>query len=90
MLNSISKGVAKIFGTKNEKDLKELTPYVPLINAEHEKLIHISDEELRGKTAELKKIINERLKSIDDQIVSLNKKIGENKELDADQKEAMF
>ncbi|NQZ75833.1 MAG: hypothetical protein HRT61_06925 [Ekhidna sp.] len=38
MLDSITKGFAKIFGTKTEKDLKELKPYVGLINKEFEQL----------------------------------------------------
>lgn len=89
MINSIAKGVAKIFGTKTEKDLKELTPYVPLINAEFEKLRTISDDELRGKTSELKGIIKEKLKSVDDQIADLKQQV-ENKELDANAKETIF
>ncbi|MEP1094513.1 MAG: preprotein translocase subunit SecA [Cyclobacteriaceae bacterium] len=90
MLNSISKGVAKIFGTKTEKDLKELTPYVSLINTEFEKLANISDDDLRGKTVELKSVIKERLKSIDDQIADLHKKVEDDKKLDANEKETIF
>lgn len=90
MLNSISKGVAKIFGTKTEKDLKELTPYVSLINTEYDKLKNISDDDLREKTTQLKGIIKERLKSIDDQIASLNSKVEEEKELDVNEKEVIF
>ncbi|MEQ9405335.1 MAG: preprotein translocase subunit SecA [Cyclobacteriaceae bacterium] len=90
MINSIAKGVAKIFGTKTEKDLKELTPYVALINAEYDKLKNITDDELRGRTIELKGVIKERLKSIDDQIVDLTKQVEGHKELDANEKETIF
>lgn len=90
MLDSITKGFAKIFGTKTEKDLKELTPYVGLINAEYDKLRNISDDELRGKTAELKSIIKDRLKDIDDQIEALHKQVEEDKSLDVHQKEDIF
>ena len=90
MLNSITKGIAKIFGTKTEKDLKELTPYVGLINAEFDKLSSISDDELRGKTTELKGIIKDRLKSIDDQIEALHKQVDEDRSLDVHQKEDIF
>lgn len=91
MLNSITKGIAKVFGgTKTEKDLKGLNPYVGLINAEYEKLRNITDDELRGKTAELKSIIQDRLKTIDDQIAALQKEVEENKELDVHQKEDIF
>ena len=91
MLNSITKGIAKVFGgTKTEKDLKELTPYVGLINSEFEKLKNISDDELRGKTDELKGVIKDRLKQIDDQIESLHKQVEEDSSLDVHQKEDIF
>ena len=90
MLNSITKGFAKIFGTKTEKDLKELNPYVGLINTEFEKLRNITDDELRGKTTELKSIIKERLRDIDDQIEDLHKQVDEDKSLDVHQKEEIF
>ncbi|MEQ6167033.1 preprotein translocase subunit SecA [Ekhidna sp. MALMAid0563] len=90
MLNSITKGFAKIFGTKTEKDLKELNPYVGLINTEFEKLRNITDDELRDKTTELKSIIKERLRDIDDQIEDLHKQVDEDKSLDVHQKEEIF
>ncbi|MEP1035332.1 preprotein translocase subunit SecA [Ekhidna sp.] len=90
MLHSITKGFAKIFGTKTEKDLKELTPYVGLINAEYDKLRNISDDELRGKTSELKGVIKGHLKSIDDQIEALHKQVEEDQSLDVHQKEEFF
>ena len=38
MLDIITKGITKIFGTKSERDLKELTPYVGKVNDEYNKL----------------------------------------------------
>ncbi|WP_462247589.1 preprotein translocase subunit SecA [Ekhidna sp.] len=90
MLDSITKGFAKIFGTKTEKDLKELTPYVGLINAEFDKLKSITDDELRGKTEELKGIIKDRLKEIDDEIAALHKQVEDDTSLDVHQKEDIF
>lgn len=90
MLDAITKGFAKIFGTKTEKDLKELTPYVGLINAEFEKLKNITDDELRGKTNELKGIIKDRLNQIDVQIEALHKQVEEGEDLDVHQKEDIF
>ncbi|MEO9869916.1 preprotein translocase subunit SecA [Ekhidna sp.] len=90
MLNSITKGFAKVFGTKTEKDLKELTPYVGLINTEYDKLKNISDDELRGKTTELKGIIKDHLKNIDDQIETLHKQVEADVSLDVHQKEDIF
>ncbi|MEM9340717.1 MAG: preprotein translocase subunit SecA, partial [Bacteroidota bacterium] len=90
MLNSITKGMAKVFGTKTERDLKELTPYVGKINAEFEKLKSLTDDELRGKTGELKDQIRQYLKNIDEQISDLQGKVTEDRSLDVAEKEQLF
>jgi preprotein translocase subunit SecA len=90
MFDIITKTIAKIFGTKSERDLKVLSPYVTNTVEEYKKLASISDDELRGKTADFKAIIGEKLKSIDDQIVGLKDRIETEIELSVDQKEALF
>ncbi len=49
----------KFFGSKSEKDVKEILPIVEQIKAEYEKLHDISNDELRAKTDELRKIIKD-------------------------------
>ncbi|MCX7975141.1 MAG: preprotein translocase subunit SecA [Candidatus Aminicenantes bacterium] len=44
----------KIFGTKNERDLKKLRPFVVAINALEAKIQQLSDAQLQAKTAEFK------------------------------------
>ncbi len=44
----------KIFGTKNERDLKRLQPYVNAINELEPQIQNFSDDQLRAKTAEFK------------------------------------
>ena len=90
MLDFLAKSAAKLFGTKTDRDLKELTPYVGLVNAEYEKLRSLSDDELRGKTDELKGIINEHLKSIDDQMAALHQKVEDEPLMDISEKEEIF
>ncbi|MEM6736561.1 MAG: preprotein translocase subunit SecA [Bacteroidota bacterium] len=91
MLDALTKGLAKIFGgTKTEKDLKGLYPYVSKINTEYEKLRDISDDTLRGRTTELKDAIKEKLKGIDDQITTLHQKVETNPTLDVQEKEELF
>lgn len=85
MLDSI----LKLFGTKAERDLKILTPYVKLVNDEYQKLSGISDDQLRHKTTELKTEINAYLKEIDTEMDSLKRK-AEDPELDIDIKESLF
>lgn len=74
MLSSISNGLKKIFGTKSDKDVKKLLPYIDTINEEFKKLATISDDELRAKTIELKEVINNGLKKIDTEISALTEK----------------
>ena len=68
MIGSIFKGITKIFGSKADRDLKELYPIVTDINAVYAQLNALSDDALRGKTAEFKNTIQLRLKEIDDSI----------------------
>jgi preprotein translocase subunit SecA len=90
MLNLVTKAIAGIFGTKAERDMKELTPYVGQINGEYAKLKNISDEELRGKSKEVQNKIGDYLKDIDQELTSLHNKITENPQMDLGKKEEIF
>lgn len=46
--------LTKIFGTKNERDLKKLQPFVAAINALEPQIQKLSDAALQAKTAEFK------------------------------------
>jgi len=89
-MNLFAKTLAKVFGTKSDKDIKELLPFVAPINEEFEKLQSISDQELREKTEELKKEIDVHLQDTDDQIAVLHKKVEDNPDLDLTTKEEIF
>ncbi|MFT5641507.1 MAG: preprotein translocase subunit SecA [Cyclobacteriaceae bacterium] len=90
MLDFINKGIAKVFGTKSARDLKEVTPYVEKINTVFNTLSNISDDQLRGKTDELRNTINEHLKKIDTQLADLHEEIDQNNALDISAKEEIF
>jgi len=59
--------VAKVFGTKNEREVKRLLPQVEAINALEPAMKKLSDAELRAKTDELRKRIQDRLAQITDE-----------------------
>ena len=44
----------KLFGSKNEREVKRMLKTVNIVNAFEEKMVALSDEQLRGKTAEFK------------------------------------
>ncbi len=64
MINAL---VAKVFGTKNERDVKRLMPRVEAINALEPEMSKLTDEQLRAKTDEFRQRIKERLTSIPDE-----------------------
>ena len=82
--------IAKIFGTKSEKDIKRIMPLVEQTKEEGEKLKNISHDELRNETKKIQDFINQELKAIDDQLAGLHDKIANSPELDINDKEATF
>ena len=64
MINTL---LGKVFGTKNEREVKRLQPRVAAINALEPEMQKLSDDELRAKTAEFRARIQERLSSITDE-----------------------
>ena len=64
MINTL---LGKVFGTKNERELKHLMPQVEAINALEPQMQQLSDEQLRAKTDEFRQRIQSRLASIPDE-----------------------
>ena len=64
MINTL---LGKVFGTKNEREVKRLQPRVDAINALEPEIQKLSDDALRAKTAEFRARIQERLSSIADE-----------------------
>ncbi len=61
MINQL---LGKVFGTKNERVVKALTPKVRAINALEPQIQTLTDAELRAKTDEFRKRIQERLSQV--------------------------
>jgi preprotein translocase subunit SecA len=59
--------LGKIFGTKNEREIKRLTPNVGAISALEPAMQKLTDAELRAKTDEFRKRIQERTSHIADE-----------------------
>jgi preprotein translocase subunit SecA len=60
----INQLLGKVFGTKNERVIKSLTPKVQAINALEPQIKKLSDAELRAKTDEFRQRIQERLSRV--------------------------
>jgi preprotein translocase subunit SecA len=59
--------LGKVFGTKNERELKRLMPQVEAINALEPQMQQLSDDQLRAKTDEFRQRIQERLAILPDE-----------------------
>ena len=81
--------IAKFFGTKSQRDIKELLPYVEKVNAEFVRLKDLSNDELRQISAELKAHITTELSDIDNQLTELNEQAA-NPDVDVNEKERLF
>ena len=77
-----------ILPSKKDKDIKELQPLVAKINERFENLSSLSDDELRGKTQELKEQIQTHTQEISKEISDLKLEAIETK--DIDQKEGIY
>ena len=90
MINFLTKGIAKVFGTKSERDMKPLWPIVRQINEQFERLSTLTDDELRASTQKVIEQINSDLKHIDDQIAQLHQQVDEDISMDLAKKEEIF
>ncbi|MGA9800702.1 MAG: preprotein translocase subunit SecA [Terriglobales bacterium] len=64
MINTL---LGKVFGTKNEREIKRLMPQVEAITALEPQMQQLSDEQLRAKTDEFRQRIQQRLAGLPDE-----------------------
>ncbi len=90
MLDTVLKGLSKVFGTKSDRDIKEIVPYVGQINAFCAEWQTRSDDEIRQETAALKQEIDAHLHEIDQQLATLQQRVDTEAGLDVMAKEDLF
>ena len=69
--------LSKIFGNKSARDMKEIQPWVEKAKKAYENISKLSNDELRAKTEELKRIIRESAKQENEKLSELKAKIEE-------------
>lgn len=90
MFESLTKSITKLFGgSKSERDVKEVTPYIQKINDFFDSYKNLSHDELRNKTVEFRARIAEYIKVETDEIANL-KAQAEVDDIDVDEQEKMF
>jgi preprotein translocase subunit SecA len=82
--------IAKLFGTKSQKDIKRIMPLVEQTKEEGEKLKSLSHNQLREETRKIQQTIEQELSEIDSRLATLHKQIADNPNLDLSHKESIF
>ncbi|MBI1222095.1 MAG: preprotein translocase subunit SecA [Bacteroidetes bacterium] len=90
MIDSIIKGISKVFGNKSDRDIKEVLPRVEKINAHYESYKNLTHDELRAKTAEFKSRIADYLSDTEDEIKKLKERLETELDMDLGVKEDIY
>jgi preprotein translocase subunit SecA len=90
MIGIINKAIGGIFGSKKDRDLKDLTPFVGRVNAEFSKLQSFSNNELRAKTDEFKRRIAAHIQDLEQEISGLEGKAEADPDMDLQEKEDIY
>jgi len=70
----ISNFLSSLFGTKSDRDIKEIMPLVELVKAEYERISKLTNDELRAETASIKQKIFDYIKAEEAEIAELKAK----------------
>lgn len=90
MANLVTRIFSKFLGNKSERDLKEITPIVEQVKKAYETISKLSNDQLRGKTAEFKQRISAHIQAEAAEIAALRLKVETEPEMSIEQKESLF
>jgi preprotein translocase subunit SecA len=82
--------IKKLFGDKASRDLKAINPLLQKTLQTYETVRKLSNDELRAKTLEFRKRINENIAQEIEEIGRLHLQINENPDLEPDEKEKIY
>jgi len=80
--------IGKIFGSKSDRDLKQLTPYVDKILREYERIDKLDHDELRLETEKIRQIIRDHIEEDEKAKAALREQL-EDVEIEVEKKEAL-
>ena len=82
--------LAKLFGTKYDRDLKALKPIAEYVAEAFADVQKLSNDELRGKTVQFKEAIHAAIKEEEDRIAEIKQSLEEHYEMPVSEKEALY
>ncbi len=80
----------KLFGTKSEKDIKNLESKVDEINSIYSSLNSVSNDELRAKSTAIKAKLKDSVKTQSDKIADIKTRIENEPDMDVNSKEDLY
>jgi len=83
----VAQFLSKMFGTKSDRDIKEIMPVIEAIKAEYGRISKMSHDELRAESALIKQKISDYIKAEEDEIAELREKA---EEVDIEESEKMY
>jgi len=88
-MDLLTKTLTKIFGSKSERDIKQLTPYVEEINAIYSELHDITNDELREKAQEIRREIQDHIGRLEQEKDHMQER-AERDDIDVEEKEQLY
>ncbi len=82
-----AKVLGNLFGTKSDRDIKEISPVVDAIKQEYTRIEKLTNDELRAETLKIKQQIKDFIKAEEDEIAELKIKA---EEVDIEESEKMY
>ncbi len=90
MSNIVSSFISKLFGSKSARDIKEITPLVEQAKSEFAKIQTISNDELRNRSFEFRKKIQDHIAEVSTEIASIKSRIESEFDMDMSEKIALY
>ncbi|MBP5541687.1 MAG: preprotein translocase subunit SecA [Bacteroidales bacterium] len=82
--------LSKLFGTKSQRDLKEVQPFLEATLKIYPEIQKLDNDRLRAKTDEFKARIREAVKEEEDELAQLRQRIEEEYDMPVDEKEEIY
>ena len=82
--------LSKLFGTKSQRDLKEVQPYLDAALKAYPAIQTLSNDELRAKTLEFKQRIQDEIREEEEELAALRGRIEAEYDMPIDEKEELY
>ena len=82
--------LSKLFGTKSDRDLKEVKPFLDATLKVYPEIQQLTNDQLRAKTVEFKERIRKEVEAEENELATLRQRIEEEYDMPIDEKEEIY